>query len=141
MASKKKKKNNIIASVAQLWPREIFYIKNGKKYSDDVKELFSKKSGIYILYRDDKPYYIGQTENLFKRLKNHAININAKHYNFWNRFTAFEVRSEFLNDIEAILIKSIPLADNDKNPKIDRIKIPKIIAKEIKSKLLPWQRT
>ncbi len=130
-------KDKIVSGVAQLWPRDVFNLREGNKYLDDVKEILDKKSGVYILYRDDKPYYIGKTKNLFKRLTGYARNPNSKRYHFWNYFTAFIVtKSRLIDDVEAILIRAMPLVDNSAKPKIHRIKIPKNLASKIRGKSL-----
>jgi hypothetical protein len=79
------------------------------------------KPGVYILYRDDEPYYIGKTKKpLIKRLSNHALKPNARRYNFWNYFSAFEIASPSHRDeVEAILISAMPTA-NSSRPKFER---------------------
>lgn len=79
------------------------------------------KPGVYILYRDDEPYYIGKTKRpLFKRLTSHALKPNARRYNFWNYFSAFEIGSSSHRDeVEAILISAMPTA-NSSRPKFER---------------------
>ena len=76
--------------------------------------------GVYILYRDDQPYYIGQALRLIKRLSTHALKPNARRYNFWNYFSAFEIQDQYRRDeIEAILISAMPTA-NSSRPKFQR---------------------
>jgi hypothetical protein len=128
----KNERVSIISEIAQLWPRDIFYLRDGKKYIEDITELLRNKAGVYILYRDDLPYYIGKSNNLFRRLAVYARNPNSKYYNFWNFFTVFVVSNQkYLDDVEGILIKAMPLADNSSKPRMNRMKIPLKVARHI----------
>ena len=66
----------MISEIAQLWPRRIFDLRdrNKNKYLEDVTGLLRNKAGVYVLYRDDVPYYIGKSKNLYKRLAGYARN-------------------------------------------------------------------
>src|SRR5260370_42409025 len=94
----------------RMWPRALFHMKDGKAFIE--KHLLSP--GVYVLYRNDEPYYIGKTSKpLFKRLKQHALKPNTRYYNFWNYFSAFEIDNESERDkIETILISAMPTANN-----------------------------
>jgi len=47
--------------------------------------------GIYILYKDDEPHYIGKTDRLRRRLYEHATRPDDRYYYFWTHFSAFVV--------------------------------------------------
>lgn len=100
-------------------PRAFFHMREGKK----ILESNLNKAGVYILYRDEVPYYIGKTKKpLVKRLRSHALRPNSRRYNFWNYFSAFEIEDEsHMNEVEAILISAMPTANSSK-PKFDRKK-------------------
>ena len=49
-----------------------------------MNQILGKKPGIYILYKDDKIYYIGKAKNLLSRLKQH---LKDKHMDEWNYFS------------------------------------------------------
>jgi hypothetical protein len=84
---------------------------------------------VYILYRDDVPYYVGQAVKLRSRLLQHAKNPNMPHYNFWNFFSAFLISNRGYRDqVEAILISAMPTANGAK-PKLVRRKLPKDVIK------------
>jgi hypothetical protein len=87
----------------------------------DVLRSSLNVPGVYILYRDDEPYYIGKTSKpLIKRLSTHALKPNSRRYNFWNYFSAFEIAEPSHRDeIEAILISAMPTA-NSSRPKFER---------------------
>lgn len=64
-------------------PRALFHMNTGKA----LLAARLNQPGVYVLYRDDTPYYIGKTKTtIFKRLKTHALRPNARRYNFWNYF-------------------------------------------------------
>lgn len=46
----------IVTGYAKMWPRIVFDMKAGNK---DAKELL-QNPGVYVLYRDDMPYYVGK---------------------------------------------------------------------------------
>jgi hypothetical protein len=115
------------ARIVRMWPRALFHMKDGK----EVLKAALKNPGVYVLYRDDKPYYIGKTGNpLIKRLSGHALKPNWRRYNFWNYFSAFEIAEEtHRNEIEAILISAMPTAGNSSRPKIPPMRLGRDAAK------------
>jgi hypothetical protein len=120
----------------RMWPRALFHMKQGRKYLD----VHLKKPGVYVLYRDDQPYYIGKTgKSLVRRLSQHGLRPDARRYNFWNYFSAFLISDPDQRDeVEAILIAAMPTA-NSSRPKFQRKKIDRQIAKllnDIQSRML-----
>lgn len=76
MAAKKK---IIVIEYARMWPREVFDIIEERKLT--IKEILNKR-GVYVLYRDEHPYYIGKAKSsLFKRLHDHANKSTDKYFN------------------------------------------------------------
>lgn len=122
-------KSKIIAGYAEKWPREIFDIKDGNKLLASVQDKL-KSPGVYVLYRDDHPYYIGKTKGpLFRRIWGHANASRDKYYNFWNYFSAFAITNDrSIDEIEALLIASM-LTVNSATPKIPRISMPRDAAR------------
>jgi excinuclease UvrABC nuclease subunit len=83
-----------------------------------------QEPGVYILYRDDVPYYIGQATKLIDRLRTHSTP-GHRYDLFWNYFSVFVVEDPTArNRIEAILITAFPTA-NGATPKIKRHPYPK----------------
>ena len=121
---------NAPISHMRMWPREVFDVTvdtdtGRKRLLARVLDEVLQKPGIYILYRDDVPYYIGQAARLRTRLLQHALDPNMRHYNFWNFFSAFVIEDEKYRDqVEGILISAMPTA-NSARPNIDRQKLPK----------------
>ena len=130
-------KNQIVEEYARMWPREVFDClvtneNDGKKkiLGRDL-ELLSKP-GVYVLYRDDIPYYIGQALRLRHRLWGHARIPGTRYGNFWNYFSAFVIRDPKMRDeIEGILIAAMPTANSAK-PKLKRAKFPPVVTRMVR---------
>ena len=110
----------------RMWPHALFHMADGKSI---LRENL-KSAGVYVLYREDKPYYIGKTgKPLITRLSTHALKPNSPRYNFWNYFSAFEIVDPTHRDeIEAILISAMPTA-NSSRPKFKRKKLDRAAAR------------
>ena len=89
------------------------------------------KPGVYILYRNHEPYYIGKTgKPLIKRLRPHALQSNAGRYNLWNYFSAFEISNSLhRNEVEAILVSAMPTAASGSCPEIPRMSLDRAAAR------------
>ena len=127
MARKKKASRILVAQCASMWPREIFDCFEGRELVGRTGELAAvlNKPGVYVLYRDDIPYYIGKANRLESRLHNHANRPGSRHHNFWNFFSAFVVTDPARRDeVEGILIAAMPTA-NSSTPRWTREKFPK----------------
>lgn len=128
------KKNTIVTKYGKMWPREVFDIFEDNLNTLVVKNLPELKySGVYILYQDDKPYYIGKTKRtFFQRLHDHANVSTDPHFKFWNYFSLFVVPDRnHIDEVEGILIAAMPTA-NSAAPKINQIKLPKKLADRLR---------
>jgi len=118
---------------ARMWPREVFDCLVSDETSSRRGKLAKgldilNEPGVYVLYRDDVPYYVGQGSTLFTRLAKHACFPGARYGNFWNYFSAFVVEDQKHRDeIEGILIAAMPTANSAK-PKLERKPFPKPVA-------------
>jgi hypothetical protein len=95
---------------------------------------FRTQSGLYILYGDYGPYYVGKADRLGRRLKQH---LNDRHAGRWNRFSWFGFQpvlsscdaaglnrlkdprtrirgpmTEQIGELEALLIRALGLENN-----------------------------
>jgi hypothetical protein len=123
----------------RMWPRALFHMPDGRKFL----RTSLHGAGVYVLYRDDLPYYIGKTSKpLYKRMKSHALKPNWPRYNFWNHFSAFEIsNSTHRDEVEAILISAMPTANSAK-PKFERKRLDRAATKllnQIQAKRLVGQ--
>lgn len=149
-------KDQILSQYARMWPREVFYrlaptettnktkgATKAKKGKKTPRLLFRHiellaKPGVYVLYRDGVPYYVGQAKKLRSRLWQHACAPDTRYYNFWNFFSAFVVENEGdRNDIESILIAAMPTANSAK-PKIKRESLPVGVRRMVRE--IGWNR-
>jgi excinuclease UvrABC nuclease subunit len=125
-----------------MWPREVLRHKDGKKLLAKEEEAL-QKPGVYILYREDEPYYIGKATSLFTRLHAHANKMTDRYYPFWTYFSAFafEERSlelkKRISEIEGILIAAMPRAVNSSTPRWEKHRIPKNIRSSIRNAEAP----
>jgi len=86
---------------------------------------FLEGPGVYILYRDDEPYYIGRATKLRSRLWSHAIQAEGRYFHFWNFFSAFAVPNrKHRDELEGVLIAAMPTA-NSANPRVQREQMPR----------------
>lgn len=111
------------ASYARMWPRLLFNCKNGKTWLVDELKILAKP-GVYVLYRDEIPYYVGKAAVLKDRLWQHANRHGSKHYLFWNYFSVFSVRDPAARGrLESYLIAAMPTANGAK-PRIRKAQLP-----------------
>ena len=106
-------------------PRAIFYEPeiDGQKGTIASKIPELKEPGVYILYRDDVPFYVGKTEGkLFGRIWTHANGVSSTRSYFWNYFSAFIVKDRRnIAEVEAILISAMPsVITNAARPKLQK---------------------
>jgi hypothetical protein len=114
----------IITKFARMWPRQFFEGPKRPPWADGIwKEL--DFPGVYVLYRDEHAYYVGQTKTrLYGRIWFHANRPQTRHFNFWNFVSAFVVPApRHVDQVEALLITTMTTA-NRATPKIRRITFP-----------------
>ena len=124
----------MVEKFISMWPREVWDItEEGTRtlFLRQVPEL--KKAGVYVLYRDEVPYYIGRAGVLYKRLHDHANKSTDMYFNFWNFFSAFVVSDKkYLPEVERVLIAAMPTANSSK-PKMDPVGMPKFLVARIRA--------
>jgi GIY-YIG catalytic domain len=127
------KKGVRIEGFISMWPREACDITpegESRLFMHGVPEL--QGPGVYVLYRDDQPHYIGQAKVIRQRLHAHANQTTDRYYNFWNLFSVFLVKDEkYLDEVETILIASMPTA-NSATPKLRKIPMPPSLTSQIR---------
>lgn len=135
MAVNKSKRSGIVSGYIKLWPREVLQlIGDQPKKKLLVNELkLLREPGVYILYRDDQPYYVGKaTKTLFKRLHDHANKVTDDYFQFWNRFSAFVIKNpRHIGPVEGILINAMPTANGAK-PRMKKIRVPPEVVKRLR---------
>lgn len=127
------KNTPMVSGYARMWPRAIFYNEalnpeNGRK-TNLAKQLdFLQRPGVYVLYRDDTPYYVGKAQKLRRRLQLWATKANSPHFHHWNFFSAFAIDDPtHRNELEGVLIAALPSANNGAKPKLKNAPLPKVV--------------
>jgi len=112
----------------RMWPREVFYRRlskprpiAGSKRNPPVTTQWLYKTmdllaqpGVYVLYLDGVPYYVGQADMLRSTLAAHARVPQSHYFRHWNYFSAFAVDAKDLDRVEAILVAAMPTASGRK---------------------------
>jgi hypothetical protein len=115
----------LVKNFIRMWPRAIFHtsVNDGRKGSIAhwIPEL--AESGVYVLYRDDVPFYVGQAQKLRTRLRKHANSVMSSKTYFWNYFSAFIVKDKsHIKEVEAILISAMPsVVSNSSKPVLKKV--------------------
>ena len=119
----------LITRYGQFWERtDLFDISKAgrvtwnKRGWPDKEPPFDGARGIYVLYRDTKPVYIGKavrgSHALAKRLKSHARGWLSHAWNnvSWFHFDA-DVPDHVIDSMEALLIATMPYTLNGTAPR------------------------
>lgn len=126
--------SNLITGYVRMWPRALFDMHKANRLIFNLPEFKEKfrlfwGPGVYVLYRDEHPYYVGQaSKQLFKRLHAHANQSSDRYFSFWDSFSAFAVPKKHLDEVEAVLIATVPTA-NSANPRLNPDRLPKEIVR------------
>lgn len=130
-----KRQGTIIEAYLKMWPREALNLRSGGRLPDEIWGPL-RKPGVYVLYRDDQPYYIGRATCLEKRIHTHANNTGSRRYHFWNFFSAFVVPNpKHIPDVEGILIAAFP-TDNSSTPRFENLRLPEKYARHLHGRRL-----
>jgi hypothetical protein len=122
----------LVGKFIRMWPRAIFTTPSESKGERGKRPSIARTiqaldlPGVYILYRDDVPFYVGQTKGkLRSRLRSHANGVGSLRGYFWNYFSAFLVKDpSHIDEVEAILIAAMPsVITNGAKPKLPREKM------------------
>ena len=107
---------------------ELFVIERADKDFISQSEEDLKKPALYILInRDLKKLYVGETENSFKRLKNHEVK------DFWTEAIVFHLTNDYLTATDVRLLEAktyevlanlgyYDLSENKQVPKYPKLK-------------------
>ena len=80
-------------------------------FEREMEKMLKGKAGIYVLYKRNKPYYVGQaSKNLFGRIRWH---FKDRHKGKWDSFSVYIIRRvKYLDDIEALLHRTVATKGN-----------------------------
>lgn len=133
---RKPKPGLIVSAYLKMWPRDVLNLRVKHKLLPEVWDLL-KTPGVYVLYRDDHPYYVGRaTRRLSSRIHAHANRTKDRYYNFWNFFSAYVVPDvKHIPEVEGILIAAFP-TDNSATPRFRKLALPSRVARMIHARRL-----
>ena len=93
-------KGALIKGVSQQLPRELLF---DPTFREELRGLMRGYSGLYVLYKRKRLYYIGLAKDLFWRLHSHT---RDRHRKRWDRFGIYRIaRVRYLKDIESLLLR------------------------------------
>jgi hypothetical protein len=102
MSSTRKKRGTrgrLIKGIAKL-PASLF---ENSFFAPVLQTLLSRSPGIYALYKGEDLYYVGLSNNLKSRIKQH---LKDKHSRKWDTFKIFKVRRvNYLKDMETLILQ------------------------------------
>jgi hypothetical protein len=91
-------KGALIKGMSRRLPRGLL---DDEEFRRELEDLLQGYSGIYALYDRGNLYYVGLTEDLFRRLRSHGKRLHRKR---WDSFTVFRIqRVRYLKDIETLI--------------------------------------
>lgn len=71
-------------------------------YREAVGTYERRKTGVYILYKGDLPYYVGKSERSIRgRIRKHR---RDRHAGKWDNFSFYVVKKGYSDDVEALLL-------------------------------------
>ena len=87
--------------------------------SETIKDVMSKESGIYALYKKDKLYYVGRATDLHGRFNAHLR--SKRHSGNWDNFSIFITKKpRFIADIEFAILQVTEPPGNKQIPRIPK---------------------
>lgn len=105
---RKSNKGALVKGVSRKLPVDILW---EPSFKIGLKEISRGYSGIYLLYKRKKLYYVGLAKDLYWRLASHT---QDRHKGKWDSFAIFRVgRVRYLKDIESLLLRVTSPPGND----------------------------
>jgi hypothetical protein len=102
--SRNKKKNSSKGALIKGMTRRLpVQLLGDLSFEEGLEKIMRNYAGVYALYRGEKLYYVGLTNNLYNRLRWHT---KDRHKGKWDRFAIFRVRRvRHLKDMEMLLLQ------------------------------------
>lgn len=91
-------KGSLVKAYAENLSSDLF-----AKSWDAIKYVMKRKSGVYVLSKGGKPYYIGLAGSLRSRVRKH---LKDHHRRKWDRFSVYCIgKKKYIKDVETILMR------------------------------------
>jgi len=114
----KKNTNNkgvLIKGSVEKIPQEMIEDESFRKY---LRKVMKDWCGIYVLYKDEEVFYVGQTNSSFWRLWTHFK--RSANAGKWNKFSVFKLKAEHLDDLESLILHISKPKGNTNIPRIPK---------------------
>lgn len=87
-----------------------------KNFQSALAGMIKGHKGVYVLYKDDRLYYVGLASNLMGRVKQHTTD---RHGGQWNRFSVYLTEaSHHIKPLESLLLRILQPTGNRVKGKI-----------------------
>lgn len=81
-----------------------------KNFQSALAGMIKGHKGVYVLYKDDRLYYVGLASNLMGRVKQHTTD---RHSGKWNRFSVYLTgTSDHIKPLESLLLRILQPTGN-----------------------------
>lgn len=109
----KRKSRPIISGYLEKVSRNIF-----DKHRKAITDRTSGQQGLYVLYRNDKLYYVGLAGNLRSRINHH---LQDRHKGKWTHFSLYIIsHADHIKELESLLLRIAYPAGNKHKGKLRR---------------------
>jgi len=136
----------LIESYALMWPRKLYSLRNGNQTIKAFRDTLENKPGIYVLYKGEEVFYIGQVGGkgsingcLYSRIGDHALNYQDEYSHSWDHFSAFivtEAGRPVIDELEGFLQFACPRSRNtERILQGEQITLPTSVSKALKKSL------
>ena len=96
----KRKSHRLIRAYAEKLPGQVLGV-----FWKEFHGLLRGHSGIYVLYKDAVPHYVGRASKLSWRIRNHQ---NDRLKGKWDSFSLYVVRGDrHVKDVESLLLRIV----------------------------------
>jgi len=110
------------------WPRN-------KRNLQQIKKILRGKKGVYVLSHGGMPMYVGKGK-IASRVRGHAKKGSSKS-KYWDHFSWFVIHGGFENELEVVLLRTLPFFVRSLNRQTGSLGEKRIRAGDDKPELIP----
>ena len=97
---KRKSRRKLVRAYAENLPGTLLGV-----FWKEFHELLQGHSGIYVLYKNDLPHYVGKASSLPSRIRHHQ---KDRLKGEWDAFSLYVVRGDrYVKDVESLLLRIV----------------------------------
>lgn len=99
-ARKRRSRRKLVRAYAENLPGTLLGV-----FWKEFHDLLRGQSGIYVLYKDDVPHYVGKASSLPSRIRHHQ---KDRLKGEWDAFSLYVVRGDrHVKDVESLLLRIV----------------------------------